>query len=213
MAGRPLTGSFEQLASGAWKASVPECRGSRRRVSATFPTLQAAEAWVSAAIADICSGLRVTAPDPLAAAGTHWLATAADKWFESKYRLAQRAGPERADAVRAHLDRYILPFFTSRWLTPADVSLEDCEIFMLNLAGRCRADGTSVIGTDERLPAVSLAYAGEVKRTLKAVLDHAVARKVVDHNPAHALAPSRFASLGREAAGGRSQSPPVSRAR
>lgn len=100
MADRPLTGSFEQLASGAWKASVPECRGSRRRVAATFATRPEVEAWVTTAMAALRNGRAVAGPDSSTPDGTHWLASAADKWFDSKYQRAQLAGPGRGDAVR-----------------------------------------------------------------------------------------------------------------
>jgi hypothetical protein len=184
MAGRPLTGSVSQLPSGMWEASLPYQRGSRRRVRAVFASRTAADAWIATGIADIGAGRPVTAPATTAVDTSHWLVDVVDAWFDSKYRRAQRSGPTRANAVRGHLDNHILPFFTSRWSKPSDVHLDDCEVFMLNLAGRCTADGRSVMGTDEELPAVTQEYAGEIKRTLRAALAHALARQIITHNPA-----------------------------
>jgi hypothetical protein len=182
MAGRPLTGRVKELASGRWEASVPERRGSRRRIQGTFATRQAADGWVAASIVELLAGRSASTPPPTV--DTHWLTDAAEAWFDARYRQAQRGGPNRAAAVRAHLELRVLPFFTSRWATPTDVALEDCEEFMLHLAGRCRADGTSVIGTNEQLPAVSQRYASGVRATLEAVLAHAQARRIIEHNPA-----------------------------
>jgi IS30 family transposase len=49
----------------------------------------------------------------------------ANIWFERVYGIEHRAGPGRADTVRHHLDDYILPYFTARWATPADVALSE----------------------------------------------------------------------------------------
>lgn len=191
--GRPLTGSIRQASPGSWEASVPERRGSTKRVIRFFPNQQAAEQWLKVACAAVINGLEVPEPAP----ERHWLVQVADVWFERVYGVERRAGPKRAEAVRGHLDRYILPYFTARWATPAHVDVDDCQHFVHFIAGRRHRDGR-LVGVGEPATAIRRNTQGNIIAVVKEVLAEAVLRRIVAFNPAANLvsvAPSPNAKM------------------
>lgn len=215
--GRPLTGSVKQTGAGTWLASVPEARGSRRRVEHTFPTEAQARLWVNSAVAVLRAGGTVLAYDIVtlvadtvesAAAETGlaavdagatergWFATLCEEFHRNEYMISQNALPDSAATTQRQLNKIIIPFFASRWQGPDDVDWETCNEFAQFLAGRRLADGTVVVATNEQIVAQARAYAtstqGNILGLLKRVLDVAVARRIITVNPAlpvHAIRP------------------------
>jgi integrase len=157
--GRPLTGSITETDSG-FVVSVPEAKGSRRRIRRSFPTLEQAERWRDAAIAAINAGqpvpdadrFRSTAPARTASSGD--FAEVAWAWWNQRYVVDQSAGPERRDEVAKHLSNLVIPYFSSRCDEIGDVVRGDVEGFMRFLAGYAEDTATAKAG----LPSVARMY-------------------------------------------------------
>jgi integrase len=142
---RPLTGSLARRGARV-EASVPACRGSRRRVTRNFPDEVVARAWLQAAVAAIEAGEPVPEPQrapeqrpatPETAAG--WLERAARVWHDEHYRVGRRAGPGRADAVWRSLELHVLPYLAERAPTPAEFTRGAVFDLALLLSGRDEA--------------------------------------------------------------------------
>jgi integrase/transposase len=196
--GRPLTGSIVQISPNSWEVSVPERRGATKRIRRYFDTLEAAEAWRVVA----CQALTddVAVPEPKAA--EHWFVTLCNEWHHRVYRLERRAGPGRKDAVRGFLDREILPFFTSKWATPTDVHIDACHHFVQMLAGLKTTEGEETEDLGIEVWAIRPRYQTSFIAVLEEVLDEAVARRIVAHNPAahlKSVAPAPWAKLRQRA--------------
>jgi hypothetical protein len=137
-----LTGSVKQTEAGTWLASVPETRGSRRRVERTFATEMAARAWVDAAVAVLMAGGTVVADEIVATVATvadtadgpavesvsaaleasttdsSWFATLCEEYHWNEYMISQNALPDRAATTQQQLRKIIVPFFATRWSGP-----------------------------------------------------------------------------------------------
>ncbi|HVF74807.1 MAG TPA: hypothetical protein VM938_07145 [Acidimicrobiales bacterium] len=116
---RKLTGSRWERGS-RWCASVPEARGSRRRIEASFDEEAEREAWLLSAIAAVENGRQP--PDPAIfrgrAAGDAPEANPrplfeelAYGWLNEHYGQLRKADVEREHAVRALVDNHLIPAF------------------------------------------------------------------------------------------------------
>jgi predicted transcriptional regulator/integrase len=180
--GRPATGHIELLPSGQFRASVPERRGSTRRIRHKFHSRDAAETWIVIALAALEAGKPIPEPVP----EVHWFTELCYAWHNLNYEQYQKAQPHRSTVVLRHINLHILPWFTKRWPTPQSAADSDCHTFMLRLAGRCLDDGTSTVGdpTAQRQAALREDTAGDIRKVLVQALEFGVAGGILPRNVA-----------------------------
>ena len=133
---RRLSGSIREL-NGTFEASVPERRGSKRRIYEYFDTRDDAERWSAAAV----DALYADRPVPIGAAykrpmrrdvdagavestARHFFAQSAEAWHTERYIRLRVAGADRAQKVSDILRLHVLPFFTTMTARPEDFTRE-----------------------------------------------------------------------------------------
>jgi predicted DNA-binding transcriptional regulator AlpA len=152
---RPLTGSVRQR-QGRWCASLPTARGTVRRREERFATEGEARAWLAHALAAAREGRPIPEPvrrpnkprpraaraEPASPAISPDIASVANAWMAAAYEDLRRGGPERAESVRRIVEAYLVPWFTPRTETVADVTYFMIHDWLLHLVGRAETDGS-----------------------------------------------------------------------
>ena len=140
MAGRPLTGAIDKIGD-TFVVSLPERRGSRKRVRRSFTDADQAERYRMAGVAALLDGRLLPDAESFRAAGRRATVQQTDftsvawAWWKQHYIEDQAAEPERRDAVKNLLETQIIPFFASRVSDIDDLVADDVEEFMRHLAG------------------------------------------------------------------------------
>ena len=196
---RPTTGSVQQVSPNSWEGRVSDKHGSGKQMRRYFTTENAARAWVQAAVAAILDGRPVCEPvfEP------HWLDELSAYYLAINYRPKGSALPERKGEVERQLKRMVM-FLKVCWATPEDVHFDGAQGLMQHLAGELDTDGTPL--TDKAAASVFAlrqTTQQEYLATLNALLDLAVARRIISFNPAQTVrtqAPSVKAKMRRRKA-------------
>lgn len=128
---RPLSGRIT-LRGGKFQASVPVERGSSKRHYEVFDTKAQANAWCALAVANLQDGLPLPSRDAVLAEADpsrqarrpstrpaaavprvrHTVAQVTDAWFHEVYIDGRSGGADRANTVRAMLNRRVVPFLS-----------------------------------------------------------------------------------------------------
>lgn len=128
---RPLSGRIT-LRGGKFQASVPVERGSSKRHYEVFDTKAQANAWCALAVANLQEGLPLPSRDAVLAEADpsrqarrpstrpaaavprvrHTVAQVTDAWFHEVYIDGRSGGADRANTVRAMLNRRVVPFLS-----------------------------------------------------------------------------------------------------
>ncbi len=129
---RPLTGSVVPRPGGRFQASIRIATGSPQRHYELFDTKAQAKAWCALAASNIAAGLplpsrdtvlgesdptrksrkpaaSVSVPEPLV---RMTVAQVTDAWFHEVYVDGRSGGADRANTVRAMLNRRVVPFLS-----------------------------------------------------------------------------------------------------
>jgi excisionase family DNA binding protein len=140
MAGRPLTGSVDKVGD-SFVVSLPERRGSRKRVRRSFADAGQAERYRAAGVAALLDDRPLPDAESFRSSGRRSVVAQSDftsvawAWWKQRYVEDQAGGPERRDVVKRILEVYIIPFFAARVSDIDELVADDVEEFMRRLAG------------------------------------------------------------------------------
>jgi integrase len=178
--GRPLTGSLRHY-QGLWWASVPEAKGASRRRDESFLVEDDAQAWLAQAVTAVRAGRPLpdadrfrtrkpaarpkSSPRPEPRKISPDVASVAQAWMAAAYEDLRRGGPDRAERVRRIVDGYLVPWFSPRTATVADVTYFMAHDWLLHLIGRDQPT-ESASGRGRPAPQPDGATSGEDELTL-----------------------------------------------
>lgn len=146
--GQKLKGSVTKRDK-VWDASVPRVKGAKERVTCTFPTEEAANAWKEAQVERLECGLPALAaaakgrlsPRPArtrrhaAGAGPDFMAVV-EQLARQDYDILRKGGPERKAAVLAIARKHLAPAFGGRIPYDAEAAQARAIEWIVASAGR-----------------------------------------------------------------------------
>jgi len=149
---RRLSGSIREI-NGAFEASVPERRGSKKRVYEYFQTRSEAERWSAAAVEALYAERRVplgaeferpasteTDANTVDSPERHFFAQAAHAWRTERYVRLRVSGPGRLKQIDDQLRLHVLPFFITMTTRPQDITRELMLEYLERMTGSREAN-------------------------------------------------------------------------